>query len=229
MRLTSLCLLATLVASSASAASYQKIDGTIVDPLQSVAGGDLPYAGNNLEPNANLSWADLSWADLSYADLTGAFLSWADLSYADLTDANLSYANLKGADLFYAYLTDANLSDADLFDASLHHAYLTGANLSDAYLTGANLSDADLSYADLTDADLSYADLRYATFSTGTRLPDGQTVAQHGFDVAGLEAYLDVDPVSALRADNLTIVPEPTTLPLALLALTAVPLRVRHG
>ena len=214
MRLTSLCLLATLVASSASAALYQKIDGTIVDPLQSVAGGDLPYAGNNLEPNANLSWADLSWADLSYADLT---------------DANLSYANLKGADLFYAYLTDANLSDADLFDANLHHAYLTGANLSDAYLTGANLSDADLSYADLTDADLSYADLRYATFSTGTRLPDGQTVAQHGFDVAGLEAYLDVDPVSALRADNLTIVPEPTTLPLALLALTAVPLRVRHG
>ena len=54
-------------------------------------------------------------------------------------------------------------------------------------------------------------------------------VLQHGFDAAGLKAYLDVDPVSALRADNLTIVPEPTTLPLALLALAAVPLRVRHG
>jgi len=66
----------------------------------------------------------------------------------------------------------------------------------------------------------------FATFSTSTTLFDGQTVLQHGFDAAGLKAYLDVDPVSALRADNLTIVPEPTTL---LLAMTAVPHRMRCG
>jgi hypothetical protein len=42
----------------------------------------------------------------------------------------------------------------------------------------------------------------------------------------GLEAYLEAGPVNAWEADNRTIIPEPTT---PLLALTAVPLRVRRG
>ena len=54
-------------------------------------------------------------------------------------------------------------------------------------------------------------------------------MTQHGFDAAGLQAYLKADLVGASFADNLTIIPEPTTLLLALLAMTAVPLRVRHG
>ena len=104
------------------------------------------------------------------------------------------------------------------------YAELPYANLSRANLTHATLRNASLYYADLTGATL-----RNATFSFGTTLYDGQTVAQHGFDAAGLQAYLETDPVSTLRADNLTIIPEPTTLLLALLALTAVPLRVRRG
>jgi hypothetical protein len=36
------------------AASYQRTDGTIVDPIQSVNGGDLGYSGNNLGPGALL-------------------------------------------------------------------------------------------------------------------------------------------------------------------------------
>jgi hypothetical protein len=82
------------------------------------------------------------------------------------------------------------------------------------------------------DANLSGADLRgaywhFTTFSTGTILDDGQTVLQHGFDAAGLEAYLEASP--AMFVQNLIIVPEPTTLLLTLLALTAAPLRVRCG
>ena len=65
MRLFTLFLLATLVATSASAASYQKTDGHIVDPIQSVGGRDLPYAGNNLEPYADLPFARLREADRS--------------------------------------------------------------------------------------------------------------------------------------------------------------------
>ena len=42
----------TLSAGSVSAASYQMIDGTIVDPIQDVRGGDSAYSGNNLEPGA---------------------------------------------------------------------------------------------------------------------------------------------------------------------------------
>ena len=51
------------------------------------------------------------------------------------------------------------------------------------------------------------------------------------FDAAGLQDYLE-GSYSVTDASKLTIVnpiPEPTTLLLALLALAAVPLRVRHG
>ena len=86
MRTITLFLFAALVVTSVDAASYQKINGTIVDPIQSVWGGALPYSGNNVEP----------YADLYYADLSGADLSWASLSYADLTSADLSGATLSG-------------------------------------------------------------------------------------------------------------------------------------
>jgi uncharacterized protein YjbI with pentapeptide repeats len=109
--LVTLFLLATLVATSARAASYQKTRDRIVDPIQYYKGGDHPYTGNNLEPNTNLSGADL---------------------------------------------------------------------------TNVELSESDLSYANLTNADLSNAQslsiMSHATFSFGTTLPDGQTVAEHGFD-----------------------------------------------
>ncbi len=42
MRLTTLFLIAAFAASTVDAASYQKIDGRIVDPIQSVAGGNSP-------------------------------------------------------------------------------------------------------------------------------------------------------------------------------------------
>ncbi len=66
--------------------------------------------------------------------------------------------------------------------------------------------------ANLTDAYLIYANLSSATFSPGTTLYDGQTVAQHGFDAASLEAYLKASPVSANSANNLTLVPEPASM-----------------
>ena len=80
MRTITLFLFAALAVPSVDAASYQQKDGTIVDPIQSVSGGDLPYSGNNLEPGA----------ELIFADLTGAVLWQADLRSADLSDANLT-------------------------------------------------------------------------------------------------------------------------------------------
>ena len=70
-------------------------------------------------------------------------------------------------------------------------------------------------------ASLNDANLTDATFGFGTALPDGQAVLQHGFDAVGLQFYLETGFDNVWAADNLTIVPEPTTL---LLALTAVPL-----
>jgi hypothetical protein len=59
------------------------------------------------------------------------------------------------------------------------HSY-TGNDLG-PYMAG-GLSREDLRYADLTETTLIRADLTDATFNTGTKLRDGQTVAQHGFD-----------------------------------------------
>ena len=60
----------------ASAASYVKTDGTIVDPIQNRygIGGDSPYSGADLESGANLASADLRYAYLEYANLHNAEL-----------------------------------------------------------------------------------------------------------------------------------------------------------
>ena len=87
-----------------------------------------------------------------------------------------------------ANLTVVNLDYANLYWADLTHAKGTGANLTYANLYRADLAGATLSSAYLTYVTLEYAELDYATFSTGTILRNGQTVKQHGFDAAGLEA-----------------------------------------
>ncbi len=91
-----LLLTATLAAGSAWGASYQKIDGTIVDPilcLDNSCGGSgtvHPYNGPNLEPFANLPGVYLSGADLSRANLPGVYLSGANLYFAILIGATLT-------------------------------------------------------------------------------------------------------------------------------------------
>ena len=55
-------LLAMLSSASVPAASYQKSDGTIVDPILTIYSGVHWYNGNNLEPNANLNSANLNSA-----------------------------------------------------------------------------------------------------------------------------------------------------------------------
>ena len=127
-------------ASYTHAASYQKVDGTIVDPiLDKYYGNPHPYNGANLEPDA-----DLYGTDLSHAELVGAWLH-----YANLTDANLWRAGLSGVSLQDADLTNARLEEAFLRHANLHAANLTGADLSYT-----DLLNVFLQYANLTGADL---------------------------------------------------------------------------
>lgn len=115
MRTGGLIIILLLAASAGDAAWYQKIDGTIVDPIQSIAtGGSHPYSGNNLMPSANLAGAYLFYADLRDADLHIANLSGADLALADLSGAKLVLADLSGADLNLTVLGGADLSGAIL-------------------------------------------------------------------------------------------------------------------
>jgi len=103
MRLVKLFLLAAFAASTVDAASYQRTDGTIVDPIMDQNLDPHPYSGNNLEPNA----------DLSYAILYNAYLWRANLSNANLTGANLRNANLSGSGLInVGYWSTTSWTDA---------------------------------------------------------------------------------------------------------------------
>ena len=210
MRTITLFLLAVLATTAVDAAWYQKTDLTIVDPIQSVLGGNLAYTGNNLEPSANLSSADLYQADLYQADLR----------YATLTGADLSDANLTNAYLYHATLTSADLSGADLDNASL-----MGANLTEAQLWGANLLNASLYQADLTAVDLSGSILsatdfwNTATWTDAFYYTDDEPTWAIGMD----QAWRDSVGILALAA-----VPEPATLLLALLGLALLPRRRRR-
>ena len=223
MHRITLTIILLLSATCADAAWYQKTDGTIVDPIQSVEGGDLPYSGNNLEPGADLPYADLYYADLINADLSEAWLDNAYMGYADLSDANLYDADLEGADLTGADLGEAFLSSADL----------SGADLSGADLVGADLTDADLRYAALHGADLTGADLSGSNFSNvyhyynstwtdAFYYTDNEPTWHSGMDAAWRTSagILALAPTIA--------VPEPSTLLLALLGLALVPLRRRR-
>jgi len=245
-KLCSLVVISTLVHGSvALAASYQKTDGTVIDPILDTASSTHPYNGPDLEPDACLDWGeDLSGANLAGADLSDVWMEGTDLSGANLIFANLAESNLSGADLSGADLSGADLTDSFLWNTNMESADLTGANLSSAFLgytnltsaslrytnlTGANLgkgedlscetcpsanlSGADLTGANLTGANLTDSLLDNAIFSHDSVLHDGQTVSQWDFDESGLQAYLE-GTRSAFGANNLTIVPAPSTLSL---------------
>ncbi len=74
MRKLVLAAVLVLVAGAAQASLYLQIGGNVVDPIQTTFGAVHPYSGTNLQPNANLNFADLSGANLTDADLTGAFM-----------------------------------------------------------------------------------------------------------------------------------------------------------
>jgi hypothetical protein len=94
MRLVTLFLIAAFAASTVDAASYLKIDGTIVDPIMEESPySPHSYSGANLEPDADLSYAGLYYAGLYYAGLYYAGLYYAGLYYANLIDANLTGAS----------------------------------------------------------------------------------------------------------------------------------------
>jgi len=245
-KLCSLVVISTLVHGSvALAASYQKTDGTVIDPILDTASSTHPYNGPDLEPDACLDWGeDLSGANLAGADLSDVWMEGTDLSGANLSGGHLIFANLAESNLSGADLSGADLTDSFLWNTNMESADLTGANLSSAFLGYANLTSASLRYTNLTGANLGKGEdlscetcpsanlngadltganltgenltdslLDNAIFSHDSVLHDGQTVSQWGCDESGLQAYLE-GTRSAFGANNLTIVPAPSTLSL---------------
>jgi len=249
MRLVTLFLIAAFAASTVDAASYQKTDGTIVDPiLNATVGGIHDYSGKNLGPDANLRKANLGLADLEDANLSHADLTRANLSHANLTRASLPYADLTGAWMRYANLTGADLTNAYLYCANLYGAILTNVNLSGSDLSG--VYGSYWSTAHWTDA-YYYTDsephwaygmnpvalgIVWIDPTSGDINSDGVFDAadytlwqDNGGDQINYRTWKDHFGQSIASGSEVDPVPEPTTLLLALLALTAAPLRVRCG
>ena len=183
--------------SGASAASYQMIDGTIVDPILCTGcspdntwqGGDVHLGpGVSIEiKNAfeiDLRYANLRWSDLSGSSLATALLVGSDFTGADLSDSLIAagtaagYATFRGADLSNVRALNVNFTNADFT-----YANLTGANIfvfadehfpadmSHATLFGACLAcDTDLSFADVTWTGAKYS--LNAVDNNGNPIPD---------------------------------------------------------
>ena len=202
MRLVTMSIIATLAASSVGAASYQKNDGTIVEPIQTVFGGNLDYTGPNLEPYANLVPDSFStFPDLSYANLTQANLSHANLFDSNLEGVNLTYANLTHAKLEHAHLAAADLSHADLRHADLSHGKAPNANLLEADLSEADLQDSYLLKANLTGANLSDANLEHADLTGAGPASFALTVDSRWSDTSNqLQFMLLSAPMAVMKA-----------------------------
>lgn len=83
------------LAAAAFAASYQLLDGSVVDPIQSIPppGGPHPYFGPGLQPSVNLFRRDLTNANLFNASLSNAGLANANRSGALNLDTTFGFAD----------------------------------------------------------------------------------------------------------------------------------------
>ncbi len=126
-------LVGSFVAQGAGAASYQKIDGTIVDPIRLCEIYDVdpaapaplhPYGGPNIAPATSLTGASLGSADLSQADLAGVDLSGANLTNACLFGADLTNAALSGSSVAAARYDQSTIFPTG-FDPESHFMQLT--------------------------------------------------------------------------------------------------------
>ena len=252
------CFALLSISSSLDAASYQKTDGTIVDPLQSrLPGvGDHPFDGNDLRPSADLRGADLSMAALEQADLAGADMSGAILSDSDLIDADLSGTVLLGAAMDTINMEGVVARDANFSGARFVGSYGARGDFSGADFTGADMSTFDLTGADLLGAVLIHAiadvvefhntDLRNACFTCANiTLSNFNGANVGGTDFVNAYYHNDFAPIGLFNPEGKGVlsltwpdvpeacrsaaVPEPATILLAFFGLALLRRRRRRG
>ena len=101
-----------LAANGASAASYQQLGGTTVDPIlytAALGGGVHPYAGQNIVPG-------FSTSSFEAPDWSGASLVNADMRELSIFDANLDGTDFRGASLADSLISGS--TGAAIYDAN---------------------------------------------------------------------------------------------------------------
>jgi len=207
---------------------YLKRDGAI-DWIHDRDGNDHTYSGNNLQPDANLTGAVLAGASLPAANLAGAALVGASLAGAMLDNAQLTGADMSGANLAGADLVEANLSGAIFTDVE---SWATASWANAFYGT----NDVPTWASGMDQAWRDSVGILAIGPTSGDFNGDGVIDAadytiwkDNGGDQIDYRTWKDHFGQSIASGSGADHVPEPTTLLLALLALVAVPLRVRCG
>jgi hypothetical protein len=220
----------------AGAASYQRIDGTIVDPILDLDGNVSSYTGPNFGPGQTNFGPGHSLLDLTEVDLTGAIFSNSTngsiLFFQDVILSRASFSQSQGS-VGFAGGVDATFARFDFADLqNLHFFGLGGVinNFSGASFRGATLNNmiiADLSdvtgvpVVDLSGADFSDAILTNSEFLS---LYIGSPLYNTNTDFTGAtDQFGPFDPVAA--GWTLVPIPEPNTALLLGLGLSALAVR----
>ena len=247
MRTLALLLISaiSLASSTAFAASYQQIDGTIVDPILDLDGNVSSYTGPNLGPGQTIDSGGLSLLDLTEVDLSGAILGtnagqvvFQDviLSRANFSQSQGSLQFLGGVDATFAQFDFADLQGLDFISILEEVGGPGGVNdFSGASFRGANLNGMTINYlggiteetaVDLSGADFSDAILTNVVFRgplinlyTGSPLYNANT----DFTGTTTNGGQPFDPVAA--GWTLVPIPEPNSAILLGIGLTVLAVR----